>query len=121
MARLESILATTNAEHVAVCLHHPPLPMKSKWLDQVGLRNATEFLNLIARAGNVRAAFFGHVHQQFDEQFETVRIIGTPSTCRQFMPGSDDFALDEQPPAYRRVELFADGSIDAPLIWVKAA
>lgn len=120
LRRLETVITTTSATHVAVCLHHPPLPMNSKWLDQVGLRNAQDFLDVLVRAGNVRAAFFGHVHQQFDGFFETVRIIGTPSTCRQFKPGSDDFALDEQPPAYRRIELFDDGSIVAPLIWVKS-
>lgn len=116
--RLESILAKTSAEHVAICLHHPPLAMQSKWLDQVGLGNATEFLNTIARSTKVRTALFGHVHQAFDEQHESIKIIGTPSTCRQFQPGSDKFALDEQPPAYRRVELLADGSIDSELIWV---
>lgn len=120
LRRLESILADTTAEHVAIFLHHPPLPMGSKWLDQVGLKNATEFLNLIARSGKVRATFFGHVHQAVDEQHESIKIIGTPSTCRQFKPRSEDFALDEQPPAYRRVELSADGRVDSELIWVKS-
>lgn len=118
MERLESILAETTAEHVAVCLHHPPLPMGSKWLDQVGLKNAAEFLDLIARSGKVRTTLFGHVHQQFHDQHRSIDIIGTPSTCRQFKPGSDDFALDEQPPAYRRIELSADGHVDSELIWV---
>lgn len=118
LGRLERILADTTAAHVAVCLHHPPLPMGSKWLDQVGLKNATEFLNMIVRSGKVRTTLFGHVHQPFDEQHEAVRIIGTPSTCRQFKPGSDDFALDELPPAYRRIELLADGQVESELIWV---
>jgi len=116
--RLESILAKTTAEHVVVCLHHPPLMMGSKWLDQVGLKNANEFLNMIARSTKVRATLFGHVHQAFDKQHESIKIIGTPSTCRQFKPGSDDFALDEHPPAYRRVELSANGSVDSELVWI---
>ena len=116
--RLETILGQSTAEHIAICLHHPPLPMNSKWLDQVGLRNAGDFLNLIARSGKVRATLFGHVHQDFDRSHGAIRIIGTPSTCRQFKPGSADFALDEQPPGYRRVELFADGRIETKLIWV---
>ena len=118
LGRLEGLLAAATAEHVAICLHHPPLPMNSKWLDQVGLKNATEFLNMIARSGKVRTTLFGHVHQAFDEQHESIKIIGTPSTCRQFKPGSDDFALDELPPAYRRVELMADGSVESELVWV---
>lgn len=118
MARLEAQLSNTTADHVAICLHHPPLAMGSHWLDQVGLKNAEDFLALIAQCGKVRVALFGHVHQEFDELYESIRIIGTPSTCRQFQPGSDEFALDEKPPAYRRVELFADGSVDAKLIWI---
>lgn len=118
LSRLGGILNETTAAHVAICLHHPPLQMGSKWLDQVGLKNGMDFLNVITRSGKVRAALFGHVHQAFDEQHETVKIIGTPSTCRQFKPRSDDFALDELPPAYRRVELFPDGEVESELIWV---
>lgn len=119
LERLASQLRSTAAAHVAVLLHHPPLPMNSKWLDTVGLHNATGFLDLITAAGNVRTAIFGHVHQQFDEMYESVRIIGTPSSCAQFLPGSDDFALDDKPPAYRRIILNEDGTIDSELIWLK--
>lgn len=117
--RLNATLLQTAAAHVAVFLHHPPLPMGSKWLDSVGLRNATEFLDVITAAGNVRTAIFGHVHQEFDKMHGSVRIIGTPSTCAQFKPFEDDFSLDSKPPAYRRICLNADGSIDTELIWME--
>ncbi|MGY8795346.1 MAG: phosphodiesterase, partial [Woeseiales bacterium] len=100
MQRLADILHQTSASHVAVCLHHPPLPMQSKWLDEV------------------RLTLFGHVHQTFSAMYEGTQIIGTPSTCRQFMPGSDEFALDDKPPAYRRIELSADGTVSTELVWV---
>ena len=116
--RLEALLGDTDAEHVMVCLHHPPLPVGSKWLDAVGLHNGADFADLIARAGNVRVAIFGHVHQDFDQEYDSVRIIGTPSTCRQFEPLVDEFALDDNPPGYRRITLYADGSLDSELIWV---
>jgi Icc protein len=61
---------------------------------------------------------FGHVHQEFDENLSGIRIIGTPSTCRQFKPGSDQFVLDDRPPAYRRVSLHGDGSLSSELIWM---
>jgi Icc protein len=118
MERLESLLDETSAEHVLICLHHPPLPVGSKWLDEVGLRNGEEFLRLISRTGKVRAAIFGHVHQAFEESHESIHIIGTPSTCRQFKVASDKFALDDNPPAYRRISLHADGSVDSELIWL---
>ena len=67
------ILADTDAEHVLICLHHPPLPVGSKWLDQVGLKNGDEFLRIIGRPGNVRAAIFGHVHQEFEGAHDAIR------------------------------------------------
>jgi Icc protein len=119
LERLDNQLRSTSAAHVAVLLHHPPLPMRSKWLDTVGLHNGVEFLDTIAAAGNVRTAIFGHVHQQFDEMHGPIRIIGTPSTCAQFKPGSDDFELDDKPPAYRRIKLRVDGTVDSELMWLE--
>jgi 3',5'-cyclic-AMP phosphodiesterase len=118
MDRLEKLLDATPADHVLICLHHPPLPVGSRWLDQVGLRNGEEFLRLIIRSGKVRAAIFGHVHQEFEGRHGTIKIIGTPSTCRQFKVASDDFALDDNPPAYRKISLHADGRVESELIWL---
>lgn len=116
--RLERIVAGSDAEHVLVCLHHPPLPVGSAWLDQVGLDNGDEFLERVAAIGRVRGCLFGHVHQSVEVEVRGILILGTPSTCRQFLPGSDEFALDVRPPAYRRVVLGDDGSIADELIWV---
>lgn len=116
--RLEQLISSTDADHVLICLHHPPLAMGSEWLDTVGLSNGSEFLSSIAQSGLVRAALFGHVHQDFNQVHESIHIIGTPSTCRQFKAGSDEFALDENPPAYRRVYLHSDGSVQSELIWL---
>ena len=118
LKNLRSTLDTTDAPNVLICLHHPPLPVGSKWLDGVGLKNADVFLELICQYPHVRAAIFGHVHQAFDATHEGVRIIGTPSTCRQFKTHSDKFAVDDNPPAYRRLSLQHDGSIDEELIWL---
>lgn len=118
LQRMETVLLETQARHALVCLHHPPLPVGSKWLDQVGLANGDEVLARMAATGKVRGAIFGHVHQAFDAMIGDVRIVGTPSTCRQFAVGSEDFALDDNPPAYRRIELRADGRLDCELIWV---
>ena len=121
LRRMEETIAASGAEHVMVCLHHPPVPMHSKWLDSVGLDNGSEFLARAASAGRVRVAICGHVHQHYDAVHEGVRLIATPSTCRQFLPRADEFAVDDRPPAYRRVELGPDGSVDAELIWVAGA
>jgi Icc protein len=118
--RLGRILDEGKDDHVLICLHHPPLPVGSKWLDSVGLKNADAFLQFIGQHGQVRSAIFGHVHQPLDETVNGVRIIGTPSTCRQFKMNSDEFAVDDNPPAYRRLTLLPDGSLDEELIWLEA-
>lgn len=118
LQRLRGMLDTSKSEHVLVCLHHPPLPVGSKWLDTVGLVNADAFLDLIVQYPQVRGVIFGHVHQDFDSNYHGIRIIGTPSTCRQFAPGSDEFAIDEKPPAYRRLSLMDNGTIDDELVWI---
>ncbi len=119
--RLAAEIAGSNAEHVLVCLHHPPVEMNSAWLDTVGLDNRALLLSRLAQSGRVRVALFGHVHQAYDQQHGELRIIGTPSTCRQFLPMSDEFAVDNQPPAYRRIEMLADGSLSTEIVWIEDA
>lgn len=116
--RIGRLLETTAAEHALACLHHPPLPVGSRWLDRVGLENGPEFLETIAESGKVRAVLFGHAHQAFEGAFGAIRVIGTPSTCTQFEKGSDEFAVSGHPPAYRRLALHANGAVDADLVWV---
>lgn len=116
--RIDADIAASPAEHVMVCLHHPPVLMNSTWLDTVGLENSAEFLARIQAYGKVRLVVFGHVHQVYDELHEGIRIVGTPSTCRQFKQGSETFAVDDNPPAYRRINLYTDGRFEHDLVWV---
>lgn len=116
--RLSEIVGRSSAKHVMVCLHHPPVPVGSKWLDSVGLRNGDQVLDRLRSLNRVRLATFGHIHQEYDAEHDGMRIIGTPSTCRQFEPGSEKFAVDDNPPAYRRITLNADGSADTEVVWV---
>ncbi len=120
LARLDAAIAATDAANIMICLHHPPVPMGSRWLDSVGLENGEEFLQRAARSGKVRLAIFGHVHQPYDAAHNGMQIVGTPSTCRQFTQGSDDFAVDDNPPAYRRIRLHADGSFEHELVWLNS-
>lgn len=121
MQRMDDLIAASDATHVIVCLHHPPVAMGSAWLDTVGLANGDEFLDRMQVSGRIRAAILGHVHQEYDADCGGVRIIATPSTCNQFKPRSREFAVDGRPPAYRRLELYADGQIGTELVWVDDA
>lgn len=118
LARLEGELCDAAGEHVLVCLHHQPIPMGSPWLDAVGLDNPEEFLPCLRRHGNVRAVVWGHVHQASDRVHAGIRMLSTPSTCAQFTPGTVHCVMDAAPPAYRWIELHADGAIDTRVAWV---
>jgi Icc protein len=115
---LEQALVNAGGRHVLVCLHHHPIPMHSRWLDSVGLTNRSDFTALLRRFAAIRAVLFGHVHQDFDREVDGLRMIATPSTCSQFKPGSADFAVDDTPPAWRRLTLHADGRLDSALHWL---
>jgi Icc protein len=109
---LDQALASSLHPHALVCLHHHPIPMKSRWLDTVGLENPGDFFEVLGRHSQVRGVLFGHVHQEVDDVRDGVRILATPSTCSQFKPHSDDFATEETPPAWRTLDLHEDGSIE---------
>ncbi len=116
---LDRTLASNSAHNVLVCLHHQPVPMGSRWLDGVGLRNSDEFLEIIDHYQHVRGIVWGHVHQASDRRRNGVRLFSSPSTCSQFLPNSDDFALDSRPPGYRWLELRKTGSIDTTVVWLE--
>lgn len=119
LLRLSSALANQSAGHVLICIHHHPVPMGSRWLDGVALRNANDFFAVVDQCKRVRAVLWGHVHQASDTMRRGVRLLSSPSTCSQFLPNHDDFALDTRPPGYRWLLLYPDGTIDTSVIWLE--
>lgn len=116
---LASALQENASQHVVVCMHHQPLNMGSAWLDGVGLRDAHRFLGIVDQHRNVRAVLWGHVHQASDRTRGSVRFLSAPSTCSQFLPSSDFFAIDSRPPGMRWLTLHPDGRLDTRVVWVE--
>lgn len=112
LSLLEEALAGGAKLHTLVCFHHQPVPIGCKWLDTQKIGDAPALFELLDRHSNVRGLLWGHVHQEFDELRNGVRLLSTPSTCVQFAPGSEDFAVGDDPPGYRWLELLPDGSIE---------
>jgi 3',5'-cyclic-AMP phosphodiesterase len=121
LSKLDEELGRARQRHSMVCLHHHPVAMSSRWLDKVGLSNANEFWSVIDSHPQVKAVTWGHVHQPFEGSRRGVRLIATPSTCAQFQPRSDQFVIDNQPPAYRLLTLHSNGAIDTGVHSVTAA
>ena len=109
---LEQALQQAGSRHVLVCLHHHPVSVGSAWLDKIGLDNADALFAVIDRYPAVKGILWGHIHQEFDQRRNGVRLLATPSTCIQFACDSQDFALDSQLPGYRWLRLHENGEIE---------
>jgi Icc protein len=94
-----------------VFLHHHLAPMGSRWIDSMQVSNAADALAILARHPDLRAIICGHVHQAAEQHVGGVRLLATPSTCVQFLPGQAEFSLDRATPGYRWLELHADGRL----------
>jgi Icc protein len=107
---LEATLQENRDLPTLIWLHHQPVEIGSRWLDTMAVDNPEDFFAVIDRHPQVRAVIWGHVHQVFDQHRNGVQLLSTPSTCIQFLPGSDEFALEHIPPGYRWLDLYSDGS-----------
>lgn len=113
IARLEAALGAADEAQLntLVALHHQPVPIGCTWLDQQMVSDARALFDVIGRYSRVRGVLWGHVHQELERVRDGLLLMCSPSTCVQFLPGQEDFALDLLPPGYRWLELHPDGSI----------
>ncbi len=111
LAALAQHLASAPQRPTLVALHHQPVPVGSRWLDSMQVENGAELIAIAEQHSQLKAIIWGHVHQAFDHQLNSTRMLATPSTCAQFEPRSDDFAQDRLRPGYRWIELEPDGDL----------
>lgn len=113
---LEHCLKNHPSYHALVVFHHQPVPVGSVWLDHLNLKNADEFWQLVSHYPQLKAVFFGHVHQEYHQPMKGILCCSPPSTCIQFKPGQEKFALDHVPPGFRIAKLHPDGRIDTKIV-----
>ena len=104
--------------HVLICLHHQPVNIHSPWMDRMALENAAALFQVLDRHNNIRGIIWGHIHQEFTTTRNGVLLLGSPSTCIQFRPHSDEASVDSKPPAYRTLTLADDGAIETHVHWL---
>lgn len=109
---LEKCLKTNVKEKAIIFIHHQPMPVGSKWLDNLGIKNADDFWEILKKYPQVHTVFFGHVHQEFEQKLHNIPCFSVPSTCIQFKPKQTNFKLDDLPPGYRWIELYEDGHLE---------
>lgn len=120
MRELEQRLINLPNKNILVAMHHSPVEVGSHWVDQHRIANHHQLYQLLASHGKVRAVINGHIHQSHEIDWGGIPVYATPSTCFQFKPKSSDFALDEQPPAYRWIDLYCDGKIETGVKYLHA-
>lgn len=108
---LRAQLAEQARRPVLVALHHPPLPVGSPWMDEIGLADGLELRTCLDQHPQVRGVLFGHAHQTFDVMHGSVRYLGCPSTCVQFTPHTDSPVTAEGPPGWRAISLRPNGTL----------
>jgi Icc protein len=113
--------ATAAGRHVAVVLHHPPLPTGSWWLDAILLHEPEHLLAVLDAWACVRFVLAGHVHQESRSERRGVTWLTAPSTCFQFLPGAESFACDNLAPGYRVVDLDPAGTFSTRVVRVAEA
>jgi Icc protein len=114
---LEQQLAATSQPTV-LFLHHPPIPVGSTWLDQIGLLDASALWKMLERFPKVRLICTGHIHQELTIRRGGVVVLATASTGVQFLPETESLVVDDLPPGYRLLELQDDGGVRTRVIRV---
>ena len=118
LKRIENLLAEHKNKFVLIAMHHPPIDINCAWIDRKKLSDSKAFMETISRYQNIRAVISGHVHQQSNITVQGVQYFSTPSSCHQYLPGSEEFAVDNIEPGYRRIDMHDDGSIHSDIVRV---
>ena len=106
---LEDLLAATPEQRTLLFMHHPPIEVGSRWLDEVGLKDSTALGQLLEAHPQVQAVFCGHVHHEVTGAVAGVAVHTTPAVGPQLRPLADELELSPGPPGYRLIDLYPDG------------
>jgi Icc protein len=109
LAWLRARLDAAPRVNALLFLHHPPVAVASGWLDKIGLQDVSQFEQTLRGHAQVRLIACGHVHQELAASLGGATVVTTPAVGPQFRPRTEQLEIDPAPPAYRVLELHADG------------
>ena len=109
LTELEEHLDENTQRPCLIALHHQPIAIGSPWIDKYPLIEPQAFLQIIDQHPNVKAVIWGHVHQVFETNRNGTAMLGSPSSAINGLPGEQKFTPDPTGPAFRWLELKADG------------
>ncbi|MEM9224260.1 MAG: phosphodiesterase [Pseudomonadota bacterium] len=86
-----------------IAMHHPPFDVAIGFMDEIGLRDAKKFSDIVARHSQVKRIVCGHVHRPIVGSAGGVPAVAIPGTAHQvelaLAPGAPP-KLVMEPPAY---------------------
>ncbi|MEM9622209.1 MAG: metallophosphoesterase [Pseudomonadota bacterium] len=111
--RVGEVLRQSAQTHVLLATHHPLVLIGAPWLDKDRIRDSEQLLDGLSQASGdrLRGVIFGHAHQEIAARCAQLPMYGAPSTCFQFAPHSQTFAVDQRSPGYRWLHLDEHGII----------
>lgn len=116
LAVLDQALSQSSAAHVLLALHHPPLAVGTTWLDAIGLHEPEALWARLDAEPRLRGVCFGHIHHAFEGERNGLPMLATPASAAQFLAGAETFTLDVAPPAFRWLDLHANGAISTDVV-----
>lgn len=118
LAWLERDLAAHLDRPTFVFVHHPPLPIGVRWLDNMGFLNGGDLVRVIQRHLQVRAVLFGHIHQPRIWRYRGVVFAGVPALAFQFSLTEQEASgrhITQETPAFRVCRTRDGGRFDSAL------
>jgi Icc protein len=113
LAWLDQALASAAGRPVYIFMHHPPMDIGMPVLDRIKLGDSDAFYAVLARHGNVRHIFAGHVHRLIAGSHRGIGFSVLRSTNHQadldFSP--DRVANTHEAPLYAVILAGADGVV----------
>lgn len=112
IAWLQAQLARSTDKQVVVFVHHPPMRTFFDGMDQIGLRNTDQLLDVLEQHQNIRHIISGHIHRTISGTTRGLPISVISSAARQSPLTLDDAATDkvnEDPPGFAIMLLHESG------------
>jgi len=86
-------------------LHHPPVPVRSAWLDRIGLQDVDRLHVVLANHPQVRLIGCGHVHHETASPLGAVPVFTTSAVGPPFLGHAPELVIASRPPMFRLFEL----------------
>lgn len=118
LSKLEKSLSENKSKPTIIFMHHHPVKVNSSWMDEMILKEHSDFNKIIKENLQIKAVLFGHIHQVFEAKVNGTFYASAPATCYQVLPNTERFTMDKLIPGYRLIEL-TGSQFSSRIIWVE--